>query len=63
MGADAINKVKEQQPDVVLLDITMPAMSGSEAAQILKRDVPRSGFDRFANMILFHFNGRSSRLA
>jgi len=40
MGADAINKVKEQQPDVVLLDITMPAMSGSEAAQILKRDVP-----------------------
>ena len=39
-GIDAINKVKEHQPDVVLLDITMPTMSGLEAAQILKKECP-----------------------
>jgi DNA-binding NarL/FixJ family response regulator len=39
-GVDAINKVKEHQPDVVLLDITMPTMSGLEAAQILKKECP-----------------------
>jgi DNA-binding NarL/FixJ family response regulator len=39
-GVDAINKVKEHQPDVVLLDITMPTMSGLEAAQILKEECP-----------------------
>jgi DNA-binding NarL/FixJ family response regulator len=39
-GVDAINKVKEHQPDVVLLDITMPTMSGLEAAQVLKKECP-----------------------
>lgn len=39
-GADAVNKVKEHRPDVVLLDITMPTMSGLEAAELLKKEYP-----------------------
>lgn len=39
-GADAVNKIREHQPDVVLLDITMPTMSGLEAAEIIKREFP-----------------------
>lgn len=32
-GADAVRKVREHRPDVVLLDITMPVMNGFEAAR------------------------------
>lgn len=39
-GADAVEKAREHLPDLVLLDITMPTMSGLEAARILKRDFP-----------------------
>ncbi len=44
-GAEAITLVAEQQPDLVLLDVNMPVMSGIEALQRLKanpasRDVP-----------------------
>ncbi len=34
-GAEAIMAVKEQQPDVILLDIRMPEMDGVRCAQIL----------------------------
>jgi DNA-binding NarL/FixJ family response regulator len=40
-GRDAIEKAKELQPDLILLDLSMPVMSGAEAAVILKREVPR----------------------
>ena len=39
-GADAVRKIGEHQPDVVLLDITMPAMNGLEVAEIIKREFP-----------------------
>jgi DNA-binding NarL/FixJ family response regulator len=39
-GADAIRKAREHLPDVVLLDITMPNMSGLEAAHVLKHEFP-----------------------
>jgi two-component system response regulator DegU len=39
-GADALNKIGEHQPDVVLLDITMPTMNGLEAAEIIKKEFP-----------------------
>ncbi len=32
-GADAIEQVKEKQPDVVTLDITMPEMDGLECLE------------------------------
>jgi two-component system nitrate/nitrite response regulator NarL len=39
-GAEAIEKAKELQVDVVLLDLSMPNMNGVEAASILKKTVP-----------------------
>jgi two-component system, NarL family, nitrate/nitrite response regulator NarL len=36
-GIDAIEKAKELQPDLILLDLSMPIMTGAEAAVILKR--------------------------
>ena len=39
-GTDALRKLKEYQPDVILLDITMPTMNGLEAAEIIKREFP-----------------------
>lgn len=35
-GEDAINLVRENQPDVVLMDILMPGMNGIEAARWIK---------------------------
>ena len=40
-GVDAIEKAKQLQPDLILLDLSMPVMTGAEAAVILKRTVPR----------------------
>jgi len=39
-GAEAIEKAKELNADVVLLDLSMPSMNGAEAASILKKTVP-----------------------
>ena len=39
-GAEAIEKAKELQPALILLDLTMPVMTGTEAAPILKRTIP-----------------------
>jgi DNA-binding NarL/FixJ family response regulator len=39
-GTDAVCKLREHLPDVVLLDITMPNMNGLEVAEILRREFP-----------------------
>ena len=40
-GSEAIQKARELQPDVILLDISMPGMSGLDAARRLRRDLPK----------------------
>lgn len=35
-GAEALQKVHEEQPDLILLDVMMPVMDGFEACKILK---------------------------
>ena len=40
-GREAIELAKKLQPDLILLDLSMPIMTGAEAAVILKRTVPR----------------------
>ena len=39
-GRDAIERVKELQPDVVLLDLSMPVMNGLDAARRIKAIAP-----------------------
>jgi CheY-like chemotaxis protein len=39
-GAEAIERAKELQPALILLDLTMPVMTGTQAAPILKQAIP-----------------------
>jgi CheY-like chemotaxis protein len=39
-GLDVLNKAAELLPDLIILDVKMPKMSGIEAASILKRRMP-----------------------
>jgi DNA-binding NarL/FixJ family response regulator len=40
-GADALQKARELQPDLVLLDVNLPDASGLEIARRLRADFPR----------------------
>lgn len=39
-GVEAVAKVRDLQPDIVLMDIRMPLRGGVEAARIIKREMP-----------------------
>jgi two-component system nitrate/nitrite response regulator NarL len=58
-GPEAIKKAKELQPDLVLLDLTMPGMTGTETALVLQLQQPRP------KIILFtlHAEGVNQELA
>jgi len=49
-GQDAVTKAAELQPDVILLDISMPAMDGLSAAELIRRDAPNAEI-----LIVTHF--------
>lgn len=40
-GNEAINKVEAFDPDIILMDIMMPGMSGIEASRLIKEDYPQ----------------------
>jgi CheY-like chemotaxis protein len=42
-GRDTLDKVEERQPDLILLDIMMPKLSGFEVCEILKRNPATKG--------------------
>jgi len=46
-GVEAIEKAKQLQPDLILLDLAMPVLGGAEAASVLKAMLPS------AKIILF----------
>ena len=39
-GQEAVSKVKELSPEIVLMDIEMPVMNGLEATRLINRDFP-----------------------
>jgi DNA-binding NarL/FixJ family response regulator len=41
-GLEAIEMTKDLQPDLILLDVTMPRLNGLEAARVIRREVPRT---------------------
>jgi DNA-binding NarL/FixJ family response regulator len=41
-GTEGVNRAEELQPDVVVLDITMPDLGGIEAAGRIRRVAPKS---------------------
>jgi DNA-binding NarL/FixJ family response regulator len=41
-GSEALQKARELLPDLVLLDINMPGISGLEVARLLRAEVPQT---------------------
>jgi len=41
-GPDAVKKVAQTKPDVVIMDITMPVMSGLDATRLIMDTVPQT---------------------
>jgi DNA-binding NarL/FixJ family response regulator len=39
-GKEAIDKAQELQPDLIVLDLSMPVMNGLDAARVLQRLLP-----------------------
>lgn len=56
-GKEAIQKFKECQPDVTILDITMPEMSGIEALKVIKE------LDADAKIVICSALGQQAQLA
>jgi two-component system nitrate/nitrite response regulator NarL len=41
-GTEAIRRAKETNPNVVLMDITLPGLNGIEATRVLRKEVPKA---------------------
>jgi two-component system, NarL family, response regulator NreC len=41
-GEEAIERIKELQPDIVLMDISMPGMGGLEATKLIRKTYPQA---------------------
>jgi CheY-like chemotaxis protein len=41
-GVEAITRVRESKPDLIILDVAMPVMNGLKAATILKEVAPQT---------------------
>lgn len=51
-GLQAVDVVKQHQPDVILMDVSMPIMNGIDATRLIKEEVP----DAKVLMLTMHDN-------
>ena len=58
-GAEALERAKKLQPDLVLLDLTLPGMTGTETATALKLELPHVKIILFT----FHADGVNQSIA
>jgi CheY-like chemotaxis protein len=58
-GAQALERARKLLPDLVLLDLTLPGMTGTETATALKQDLP----DVKIILFTFHADGVNQSLA
>ncbi|MEN6336328.1 MAG: response regulator [Phycisphaerales bacterium] len=58
-GRDAVDQAYRLQPDVVVMDVAMPLMSGDEAATQIKRHLPET---RIVALSMFHENDVAERM-
>jgi CheY-like chemotaxis protein len=59
-GADAIEKAKETNPDLILLDLAMPRLNGAEAASVLKNTLPETPIILFTMFTDLHADSLSA---
>ena len=41
-GREAIERAKELRPDIILMDVSMPHLSGLEASKVIRRELPET---------------------
>src|SRR5712671_5915523 len=58
-GTEAVQMAEKLQPDLVLLDLSMPVMTGAEAASVIKAMLPRTKIVLFS----MHFDSVPRSLA
>lgn len=57
-GIDALEKIKEFKPDILLLDLMMPRMGGYEVTKVLKTDPE---YEAFSDLPIIILTAKSSR--
>ncbi|GGX05759.1 response regulator [Undibacterium macrobrachii] len=61
-GAEGITQVREHQPDFCTMDINMPGMLGTEAAEIILKDFPQIRVVIFSANIQESFQDRANAM-